>query len=114
MQIAHKLRKNFITINNMKNTNFYKREKNPIESVFGSIINSFNKQWKGGRLKKRLNAHASLNGQLIQSYTNVLDFLKASWLSPVIITQRFPRGKETELICLSLLIDNNLRIRRRK
>ena len=98
----------------MNITNFYKREKNPTESFFGSVTNSFKKQWKGGRLKKRLNAHASLNGRLMQSHTNVLDYLKASWLSPVIITQRFPRGKETELICLSLLIDNNLRIRRRK
>jgi hypothetical protein len=75
---------------------------------------NFLKQWKGGRLKKRLNAHASHSGQLMRSYTNVLDLLKASWLSPVIISQRFPRGKKNELICLSLLIDNNLRIRRRK
>ena len=81
--------------------------KKTIGLFFESINLNLLKQWKGGRLKKRLNAHASHNRQLIHSYKNVLDFLKASWLSPVIISQRFPRGKKNELLCLVLLIDNN-------
>ena len=84
-----------------------------IEKTIGSLIESvkinFLKQWKGGRLKKRLNAHASLIGHVMHSCKNVLDFLKASWLSPSIISQRLPRGKKNELYCLLLLIDNNLK-----
>lgn len=86
---------------------FYKREKKTTDLYFESAKINMLKLWKGGRLKKRLNAHASHSRQLVHSYKNVLDFLKASWLSPVIISQRFPRGKRNELICLSLLIDNN-------
>ncbi len=91
----------------MKKQLFYKREKKTTDLNFKSVIINKLKLWKGGRLKKRLNAHASHIRQLIHSYKNVLDFLKASWLSPVIISQRFPRGKRNALICLSLLIDNN-------
>ena len=84
--------------------------KNKIENIDSrseSIKLNFIKQWKGGRLKKRLNAHASLIGQLMHSLQNVLDFLMASWLSPMNLIQRFPRGKKNTLICLVLLIDNN-------
>ncbi len=87
-------------------------KKNKIENktiglLCNSVITNILKQWKGGRLKKRLNAHASHIGQIMHSSKNVLDSLKASWLSPVIISQRFPRGKRNELLCLVLLIDNN-------
>lgn len=91
----------------MNNKIFFQKEKKRINSFFELMnVNNF-KLWKGGRLKKRLNAHASHSRQLIHSYTNVINLLKASWLSPVIFVQRFPRGKKNELICLSLLIDNN-------
>ena len=64
------------------------------------------KKWKGGRLKKRLNnARAYINGQLTISVKNVIRHLKTSWLSSEDFHQRFPRGKENTLICLSLLID---------
>ena len=93
----------------MKNLVLHKREKNGsgLELIPELLITQ--KKWKGGRLKKRLNAHASHIGQIMHSSKNVLDFLKASWLSPVIFSQRFPRGKKNELICLSLLIDNKLK-----
>ncbi len=84
------------------------REKKTTDLCFKSVKTNKLKLWKGGRLKKRLNAHAShISRQLMHSYKNVFNLLKACWLSPVIITQRFPRGKKNELICLSLLIDNN-------
>jgi len=94
-------------IEKMKKNEKLKIENKTTALLCKSVKINFLKQWKGGRLKKRLNAHASHIGQIIHSSKNVLDSLKASWLSPVIISQRFPRGKRNELLCLVLLIDNN-------
>jgi len=85
-----------------KNENI--KEKRTI-SLSGLVHLITQKKWKGGRLKKRLYAHASRKGQLIISKVNVKNILKASWLSPEITHQRFPRGKENNIICLLLLID---------
>ena len=82
-------------------------EKKTTNSFDGLVQFNVLKQWKGGRLKKRLNAHASCIGQLMHSFKNVIMILMASWLSPEIISRRFLRGNKNSLICLSLLIDNN-------
>ena len=81
------------------------REKKTTGLLGGLVQLLTQKKWKGGRLEKRLYAHASRKGQLAISTKHVIECLKACWLSPEILQQRFPRGKENKLICLSLLID---------
>ena len=88
-----------------KQITFFKREKK-LTGLLGSLVQLLTqKKWKGGRLEKRLYAHASRKGQLAISTKHVFNYLMACWLSPEIMQRRFPRGEENKLICLELLID---------